>query len=152
MIERGMRELDAGYAAEVDAMDEQTWCQILQLFDDANIYQTWAYEAVRCGRENVSHLSLRRRGDIVAIASWTLGSRTFAGDHSGDDVMLKDAPRHFVRRFEPCVMSMHAGVGWSCGYSHCSLTMDLVAFRRSSTRKASRGWGRRSVTGRYSSI
>jgi len=68
VIERGMRELDAGYAAEVDAMDEQTWCQILQLFDDANIYQTWAYEAVRCGRANVSHLSLRRRGDIVAIA------------------------------------------------------------------------------------
>jgi len=63
-----MRECGVGYASEVDTVDERTWCQVLQDFDDANIYQTWAYDAVRHGRENISHLLLRNRGEIVAIA------------------------------------------------------------------------------------
>ncbi len=49
-------------------MDEPVWCESLEQFDDANIYQTWSYDEVRGGRENISHLLLRKNGDIVAVA------------------------------------------------------------------------------------
>lgn len=49
-------------------MDERTWCHSLQEFDDANLYQTWSYEMVRSGRQNVSHLVLKEEGEIVAVA------------------------------------------------------------------------------------
>jgi lipid II:glycine glycyltransferase (peptidoglycan interpeptide bridge formation enzyme) len=68
MSNRTTRELAAGYTSEVDTVDERTWCQILQEFDDANIYQTWPYAAVICGARNMSHLVLRLNGDIAAIA------------------------------------------------------------------------------------
>jgi hypothetical protein len=63
-----MRELGPGYTSEVDTTDEQTWCQILQEFGDANIYQTWSYGAVMSGRRNMSHMILRKNGDIAALA------------------------------------------------------------------------------------
>jgi hypothetical protein len=63
-----MRELAAGYAAEVDAVDEVKWCQLLEKFDDANIYQTWSYDEVRCGRRNISHLLLKKNDHVVAVA------------------------------------------------------------------------------------
>jgi hypothetical protein len=68
LIGSKMRELRSGYASEVDAVDETAWCQILEQFDDANIYQTWSYDEVRGGRANISHLLLRKNGDIVAAA------------------------------------------------------------------------------------
>jgi lipid II:glycine glycyltransferase (peptidoglycan interpeptide bridge formation enzyme) len=63
-----MRALDPGYSSEVDAIDEANWCQVLQEFDDANLYQVWAYGLVRSGRQNLSHLILKRNGVIVSIA------------------------------------------------------------------------------------
>ena len=63
-----MRELGSGYVSEIDTVDERAWCEILEQFDDANIYQTWSYAAVRCGRQNTSHLLLKEKGDIVAVA------------------------------------------------------------------------------------
>lgn len=68
MLDLKPRELDSGYASEVDTVDERTWCQLLGRFADANIYQTWSYDEVRCGRQNISHLLLRNKGEIVAIA------------------------------------------------------------------------------------
>lgn len=67
---RGLRtnELRTGYEFEVDTVDERTWCQLLERFDDANIYQTWSYDQVRFGRQNISHLILKDRGRVVAIA------------------------------------------------------------------------------------
>jgi peptidoglycan biosynthesis/recognition FemAB-like protein len=62
------RELGPGYSSEVDTVNESGWSQILDQFDDANIYQTWSYDEVRCGRENISHLVLRKHGEIVAAA------------------------------------------------------------------------------------
>ena len=68
LIESKMRQLRSGYASEVDAVDEQAWYQILEQFEDANIHQSWSYDEVRCGRENISHLLLKKKGDIVAVA------------------------------------------------------------------------------------
>jgi len=63
-----MRALGAGYASEVDTVDERTWCHMLRQFDDAIICQTWSYDAVRCVREKISHLVLKEGGEIAAIA------------------------------------------------------------------------------------
>ena len=77
MSVRSIRELAPGYTSEVDAVDERTWCQFLQGFDDANIYQTWPYAAVVCGPRNMSHLVLRQNGDIAAIAQARIAKLPF---------------------------------------------------------------------------
>lgn len=63
-----------GFDLEVDRLDKPGWHELLDLFDDANIYQTWSYEAMR-GLAGVfgignktSRLVLRRGGAIVAAA------------------------------------------------------------------------------------
>ena len=42
--------------------------RMLDLFDDANLYQTWSYGAVRWGRKNLSHLVLKRNGEVLGMA------------------------------------------------------------------------------------
>jgi lipid II:glycine glycyltransferase (peptidoglycan interpeptide bridge formation enzyme) len=56
----------------VDALTEPEWNALLDRFDDANIYQTWAYGAVSWGERQLSHLVLRRGEDIVAGAQLRL--------------------------------------------------------------------------------
>ena len=56
------------YTAEIDNIDKSTWVQILLEFNDANIYQTWSYGAIRWGDKNLSHLLLKSKGEIVAAA------------------------------------------------------------------------------------
>ena len=68
MRTQSIRPLDAGYTSEVDTVDEQRWCEILQEFDDANIYQTWSYAAVTNGRRRASHLILKRNQEVAAAA------------------------------------------------------------------------------------
>lgn len=60
--------LPEGYAFEVDGLDASAWDTIVLGFADGNIYQTWAYEARRSGTDAMSHLVLRKDGDIVAAA------------------------------------------------------------------------------------
>ncbi len=68
MNRRRMRELAFGYSFNVDDFQEQDWYRYLREFEDASIYQTWAYGEVRSGRNNISHLVLKRQGRVVAIA------------------------------------------------------------------------------------
>lgn len=63
-----MTALANGFSYEVDNIDEAAWYGILEKFDDGNIYQTWAYDEVRCGRKNISHLVLKKNGETVAAA------------------------------------------------------------------------------------
>ena len=63
-----MYALDPDYTIETDNIDKETWSRILLEFDDANIYQTWSYGAVRWGEKNLSHLLLKKGGEIVAAA------------------------------------------------------------------------------------
>jgi lipid II:glycine glycyltransferase (peptidoglycan interpeptide bridge formation enzyme) len=46
----------------------EQWALLLELFDDANFYQTYTYGQVRWGAKNLSHLILKRRGEVVALA------------------------------------------------------------------------------------
>ena len=39
---------------------------LLNDFDDANIYQTWSYGAVRWGEKNLSHVILKKHNEVVA--------------------------------------------------------------------------------------
>lgn len=53
---------------EVDRATPTEWSAMLDLFYDANLYQTWSYGAIRWGRKNLSHLVLKRNGEVFAIA------------------------------------------------------------------------------------
>ena len=56
------------YTAEIDAVDEYQWHRQLKEFDDANIFQTWAYGAARWGESNLSHALIRENGEVVGLA------------------------------------------------------------------------------------
>jgi lipid II:glycine glycyltransferase (peptidoglycan interpeptide bridge formation enzyme) len=51
-----------------DQTSPEQWARLLELFDDANFYQTYTYGQVRWGAKNLSHLILKRGGEVVAIA------------------------------------------------------------------------------------
>lgn len=63
-----MRKLSSDYTVEVDNVDKDLWYKIIHNFSDANLYQTWSYDAIRCGRENISHLVVKKKGVIVAAS------------------------------------------------------------------------------------
>ncbi len=63
-----LNNLPSEYSAEFDNIDKDSWYKLLDLFDDANIYQTWAYEEVRHGRKNMSHFILKNNNKVVAIS------------------------------------------------------------------------------------
>lgn len=60
--------MEGGYTAEFDNVDRDEWHRIIKEFSDSNIYQTWAYDAVRFGEGNISHFVLRSGKEIVAAA------------------------------------------------------------------------------------
>jgi len=60
--------LDPVWQVEVDRATPTEWSLMLDLFYDANLYQTWSYGAVRWGRKNLSHLVLKRNGEVLGIA------------------------------------------------------------------------------------
>jgi lipid II:glycine glycyltransferase (peptidoglycan interpeptide bridge formation enzyme)/glycosyltransferase involved in cell wall biosynthesis len=57
-----------GFQVEVDKVTELEWSLLISRFADANIYQTWAYASIRWGDNNLSHLVLKRDGEVVGIA------------------------------------------------------------------------------------
>jgi hypothetical protein len=60
--------LDPVWQVEVDRATPAEWSRMLELFEDANLYQTWSYGAVRWSRKNLSHLVLKRNGEVVGMA------------------------------------------------------------------------------------
>ena len=73
------RELGPGYTVEIDTVDEARWHQILEEFNDANIYQTWSYDEVRGSRKNISHAVLKKGGEPVAAAQARIVKLPFIG-------------------------------------------------------------------------
>lgn len=64
--------LPSGYSARLGSADRAEWEKLLRQFDDATIYQTWSYGAVRWGEPNLSHLILEKEGIIVGLAQATI--------------------------------------------------------------------------------
>ena len=60
--------LDPIWKVEVDGSAPSEWARMLDLFNDASLYQTWSYGRVRWGDENLSHIVLKRDGEPLAIA------------------------------------------------------------------------------------
>jgi Acetyltransferase (GNAT) domain len=56
------------WQVEVDRATPAEWSSMLDLFDDANLYQTWSYGAVRWEKKNLSHLVLKRNGEVFGMA------------------------------------------------------------------------------------
>jgi hypothetical protein len=56
------------WQVEVDHATDADWSHMVELFDDANLYQTAAYGGVRWGAKNLSRIVLRRDDEIMAIA------------------------------------------------------------------------------------
>jgi len=63
-----MPAVDSIFSVSVDHVTERDWNDLVLVFDDASIYQTWAYGAVRWGERQLSHLVLRRDDEVVVAA------------------------------------------------------------------------------------
>jgi lipid II:glycine glycyltransferase (peptidoglycan interpeptide bridge formation enzyme) len=56
------------WQVDVDSSTPAAWSEMLDLFNDANIYQTWSYGLVRWGAKNLSHMVVKRNGEVVGMA------------------------------------------------------------------------------------
>lgn len=66
------------FRAETDKVTRAEWSELLGRFEDANLYQTWSYGAVRWGEGSLSHLVLKRDGEVVAMAQLRIIRPRFA--------------------------------------------------------------------------
>jgi lipid II:glycine glycyltransferase (peptidoglycan interpeptide bridge formation enzyme) len=60
--------VDSSWKVEVDHATPAEWEQMLDLFNDANFYQTWSYGRVHWGEQNLSHLVLKRDNEVLGMA------------------------------------------------------------------------------------
>src|SRR5664280_2205414 len=63
-----MNKDSADYTVSVDQISKIEWERLLLEFDDATIYQTWSYGAIRWGQANLSHIVIKHKGEIIAAA------------------------------------------------------------------------------------
>ena len=56
------------FEVTVDVQTPESWSGVLAQFADANIYQSWAYGAVRWGVRNLSHLVMHCDGRVLGAA------------------------------------------------------------------------------------
>lgn len=62
----------AEYTIECEQIEKPAWSEVLLNFDDATIYQTWSYGAVHWGESNLSHLVLKRNGEVIGLAQLSI--------------------------------------------------------------------------------
>jgi peptidoglycan pentaglycine glycine transferase (the first glycine) len=67
-MESVRRRLAVPRDVEVETVDEPSWNALLAKFSDANIYQTWSYEAIKSGEGNLGHLVVKDETGIIAAA------------------------------------------------------------------------------------
>jgi hypothetical protein len=60
--------MSSNYSCEIDRATRSQWDGLLALFDDATVYQSWSYGAMRWGEEKLSHAVVSRNGEPMAIA------------------------------------------------------------------------------------
>jgi GNAT acetyltransferase-like protein len=56
------------YTVEIDDVEQRHWHRLLREFEDATIFQTWAYGSARWGKENLSHAVIKKHGEVVGLA------------------------------------------------------------------------------------
>lgn len=68
------------YDFSVDQISKNEWHIALNDFVDANFYQTWSYGELKWKMGNLSHLVLRKNGEIVALAQLRIVSLPIIGN------------------------------------------------------------------------
>lgn len=61
-------EMANNYHIDIDNINESLWTSLLLQFADASITQTWTAGSINYGKNNLSHLLLRKGNDIVGMA------------------------------------------------------------------------------------
>lgn len=69
------------YSIQVGKLDSDEWNRALSRFDDASIYQTFAYGSVHWDKRQLEHVLLKKEGEILAVAQ--LRVVQFAGIRAG---------------------------------------------------------------------
>lgn len=64
---------------EIDKINAQEWSSLLEQFNDASLYQTWSYGAIRWGEHNLSHLILKQNNSVLAMAQLRIVKKPFIG-------------------------------------------------------------------------
>lgn len=67
------------YRIEIDTVSKEEWTDILLQFDDATIYQTWSYGAIRWNGNNLSHLIVKKNGEVIGMTQVTIKKLPFVG-------------------------------------------------------------------------
>jgi len=62
-----MEELFEGYSVEIDKISKEEWSDLLKIFMDSTVYQTWEYGQVRWGEANLSHIVIKKNEDIISV-------------------------------------------------------------------------------------
>jgi len=60
--------VSGAFEVAIDSTGEAEWAELIQHFDDATVYQTWAYGAERWGEGHLSHIVLTKNGALRAAA------------------------------------------------------------------------------------
>jgi lipid II:glycine glycyltransferase (peptidoglycan interpeptide bridge formation enzyme) len=68
------RELPPSFTSEVDTVSDQQWDELVDRFQDANLYQTRSYGQTRWGAKSLSRIVLKKNGEPVSIAQLRLKS------------------------------------------------------------------------------
>lgn len=61
-----------GSQVEIDRIHSAEWNEMISLFDDASIHQTWSAALVTKGGNNISHLVLKKDNEVIGICQVTL--------------------------------------------------------------------------------
>jgi hypothetical protein len=90
------------YKLEIDHISREEWTELLLMFDDASLYQTWEYGAARWGEDKLVHAVLKNGDEIAAAAQlWCTQFPVFGGGfahismgplwrHRGKELNFKD--------------------------------------------------------------
>ena len=71
-------KLSPEWSAEIGPLAQKDWDDVVTRFQDASIYQTWAYGTVRWGERSVEHVVVRQAGEVAAAAQVTV-KKVFPG-------------------------------------------------------------------------
>jgi lipid II:glycine glycyltransferase (peptidoglycan interpeptide bridge formation enzyme) len=58
----------SSYDAQVENVSRDEWCDLLQLFSDSSINQTWELGADKWGEKSLSHIAIYKDKEVVALA------------------------------------------------------------------------------------
>ncbi|HEX2868559.1 MAG TPA: peptidoglycan bridge formation glycyltransferase FemA/FemB family protein [Ignavibacteriales bacterium] len=63
-----INEASQSFSVEKDGAEEKEWESYLDLFEDASLYQSWSYGRNFPGGRLMSHIVLRKNGEVRAVA------------------------------------------------------------------------------------